>query len=69
MNYIVIEAQTTGGTSAALVTSYADKAKAESKFHSILAAAAESSIEKHGAVLMTDECVILRTEVYNHGID
>ena len=66
MNYIVIEAQTTEDTTATIVNTYTDRAKAESKFHSILAAAADSSVEKHGAVLMTEECITLRNECYTH---
>ena len=63
--YIVIEIQTAAST-ATIVTQHSTKQDAESKFHLILAAAAISNVPTHSAVLMTDEGVWLRSEVYHH---
>ena len=63
--YIVIEIQNSG-TVATIVNQYADKNTAESAYHQILSAAAVSSVPTHAAVLMTDEGVWLRSEVYHH---
>ena len=67
MNYIVLEAQTTGGTTATLVSSYSDRNQAESKYHTVLAAAAISQIEKHTAVLMDETGLCIRSQCYEHG--
>ena len=63
--YIVMEIQNSG-TVATLVNQYSDKNLAESKFHTVLAAAAVSQVPVHSAVLMTDEGVWLRSECYKH---
>lgn len=65
-NYIVVEYQTTeAGKTATLVNAYADMAQAESKYHSILSAAAVSNIPLHGAILFT-ETGFLMQKVYDH---
>lgn len=67
MNYVVIELQTNGSTTATLVTVYADRLQAESKFHDILRAAAVSSMEAHSAVIMTEDGKPVRpAECYHH---
>ena len=63
--YIVIEIQT-GEQVATLVNAYADRNVAENKYHTILAAAAVSEVPKHGAVMLTDEGVRLKSECYIH---
>lgn len=63
--YIVIEIQTTD-TVATIVNSYSDRNTAEQKYHQILAAAAVSTVPKHGAVMLTDEGVRLKGECYIH---
>ena len=65
--YIVMEIQNSG-TVATLVSQYADKNQAESKFHTVLAAAAVSQVPVHSAVLMTDEGIWLRSECYKHPV-
>lgn len=65
MNYIVMELQTDAVT-ATLVNQYGDRAAAESKFHTVLAAAAVSAVPVHAAVLMTEEGFVLRNECYKH---
>ena len=67
--YIVMEIQKTAdaaGGVATLVSTYTDKNSAESKFHTVLAAAAISAVPVHRAVLMTDDGIWLRSESYKH---
>lgn len=67
MNYIVIELQTNGSTTATIVSVYADRLQAENKFHDILRAAAVSSVEAHGAAIMTEDGKPVRpAECYHH---
>lgn len=63
--FIVMEIQT-GDSVATIVNAYADRNTAENKYHTILAAAATSSVPKHGAVMLTDEGVRLKNECYIH---
>lgn len=68
--YIVIELQTNAdGAVANLVYQYASRDEAENKFHSILAAAAISSLPVHAAVMLTNAGTIVRSEYYRHGED
>lgn len=67
MNYYVIELQTTGGQTAYLVDGYTSREQAEAKYHTILAAAAVSSVEKHAAVILTEEGFEVMRECYKHG--
>lgn len=56
MKYIVIELQRlASGAVANLVTSYDSRLQAESKYHTVLAAAAVSSVPAHSAIIV-DEC-------------
>lgn len=66
MNYIVIELQTNGGTTANVVNSYSDRATAEAKFHQVLAAAATSAVEIHAAVMLAEDGRLVRQEHYLH---
>ena len=67
MTYIVIEIQTSNGTTAIVPPfSYTDRNEAEAKFHSILATAAVSSVEEHAAMLATNDGHLLRNECYKH---
>lgn len=63
--YIVMEIQNSGSV-ATLIDQYADKNQAESKFHTVLSAAAVSAVPVHSAVLMTDDGIWLRSECYKH---
>lgn len=63
--YIVIEIQTNAdGTVGTLVNAYKEWKDAEAKFHSILAAAAKTSLPCHSAVILTNEGNIVRGEHY-----
>lgn len=64
--FYVIEVQTYDETGSIIPVAYADRAEAESKYHSVLAYASKSEVPKHGAMLCTDDLFILKSEVYNH---
>lgn len=65
--FIVVEIQVNAdGTAGALVTSFADQNAAESAYHTILAAAAVSSLPKHGAIMFSDEGFPLMHACYKH---
>ena len=67
MTYIVLETQTTSGTTAIVPpAAYTDRNAAEAAFHSILAAAAVSAVEEHAAMLFTSDGRMLRNECYKH---
>lgn len=62
--YIVFEIQNTNGVVGTLVDTFNDRLQAESKYHTILAAAAVSAVPVHSAVLMTDEGFVLMADCY-----
>lgn len=66
--YIVVEMQTNNGTTAVVtpISTYADRNDAEAKYHTVLAAAAKSSVEKHACVVLTEEGFPLLRECYKH---
>lgn len=67
MKFIVIEMQ--NGTVGANVWTYTDRNSAESKYHSVLAAAATSAVENHAAVLLTEDGVSLAHASYKHPVE
>lgn len=55
-SYVVIELQTlASGQVANIVNTYEDERDANSKYHTILAAAAKSGLPAHAAVILTNE--------------
>ncbi len=68
--YYVFELQTYGdGTGTAIPMSYPTLREAESKFYLILSAAALSTVYRHGAVLMTEEGIVMKQEVFTHMVE
>jgi len=67
MTYTVIELQ--NGVVGANVWTYDNINAAENKFHSILAAAAISSVETHAAVLLNDTGFCVKHECYTHPVE
>ena len=66
MKYLVIELQTyDNGSVANIVTDYNERPQAESKFHTVLAAAAVSGLPCHAAVLITNEGYIIDQTCYS----
>lgn len=67
MSYLVIEIQTNGeGTVGNIVSTYSDRNLAMQKYHTILAAAAVSSLASHAAVILTQEGQLLARDLFRH---
>ena len=64
--YIVLEIQKDNNTLSLLNTTHETLNEAESKYHTILAYAAQSTLTLHGAVLLTEEGQTMRSECYKH---
>ena len=65
--FYIIELQTNKGQGAYIVTTKETQNEAMSQYHTVLAAAAVSSVEKHACVVMDDSGNYLATECYEHG--
>ncbi len=63
--YIVLEIQDT----AVLVNSYDTRNEAENKYHTILAYAAISTVEKHSAVMITNDGTFIKSESFEHEVE
>ena len=65
--FIVVEMQTSG-SSTAIVTpvEYTDRNEAEAKYHTVLAAAAVSDVEKHACIVFTEEGFPIMHDCYRH---
>lgn len=65
MKYIVIEIQTNqDGTVGNIVTTYDSQLEAESKYHTVLSAAAISELPEHAALLFTSQGTVLESKCY-----
>ena len=66
--YIVVEVQTDaeGHVSIPPVASYETINEAEGAFHSVLAAAAVSSVPIHSAIVINEKAELIRSEHYEH---
>ena len=65
--YIVIELQKNEeGVVSNIVTSHNSLAEAESKYYSVLASAAVSTIPMHSAALLSEEASPVRNQCYKH---
>lgn len=65
--FIVIELQKNAeGVVSNIVTSYETQAEAESKYYSILAAAAISQIPVHSAIIVSEEGFPVKHQCYKH---
>lgn len=67
MKYIVFEIQEKAGGSVGTLTSAHDSFnEAEQKYHTVLAAAAVSTVECHSCVMLTSDGRFLKSEKYEH---
>lgn len=67
--YIILEVQTNAdSTVGTLITSYENQNEAESKYHTVLASAAISTLPKHTAFMLTDDGYVIKSECYKHDI-
>ena len=65
--FIVLELQTNeSGQTGNIVTTYADRQEAESKYHQILSAAATSTVTTHAAVMIDERGNLEKNEFYVH---
>jgi hypothetical protein len=65
--YIVIELQKNAeGVVSNIVTSFDTLAEAESKYYSVLAAAAISKVPVHSAIIVSEEGFPVRNQCYKH---
>lgn len=64
--FYVVEFQTNGSTGANIVTSFTERNEAESEYHTKLAYASLSKVRVHGVMLVTEEMIVLKSEVYKH---
>ena len=63
--YIILETQTyENGTVGTLIDSFENRNAAESKYHTVLAAAAISNLPLHCAFMLTDEGYTIKSECY-----
>lgn len=68
--FIILELQTnTDGTVGTLINTYTEQNDAESKYHSVLASAAVSSLPKHTAFMLADDGRVVKSECYTHEIE
>lgn len=66
--YVVIELQKTGDQVASLTYNYATRNEADSKFYTIMAAAALSNVPVHSAMVLDQRCVIYQSGIYEHDV-
>lgn len=66
MNYVVVELQTTNGTTTVLTNSYSDRNTAEQKYHQVLSYAAVSTVEFHAASMLDQFGNVMKSECYTH---
>lgn len=65
--FIVIEIQTNAdGAVGNFVWSFATEAQAQAKYHSVLAAAAVSSLPVHACVILRNDGLFLAGQTYRH---
>ena len=69
MKYLVIELQTNAeGHVGNIITAHDTKLEAEAKYHTVLAAAAASSVVQHGAVMLTNTGNLIHSDCFTHPI-
>lgn len=66
MNYLVIELQTTNGTTSNIVTQYNNLAQAQQKYYTILSAAVVSKVDIHSAMIVDETGFLLMNESFRH---
>ena len=70
MAYMVIEMQTThDGQVANTCTTHDTIEQAESKYHTVLAAAAVSAVDYHSAAMLTDRGGFVKSECFTHYVE
>ena len=65
--FIVTEIQTVNDQTLTITNQFATLNEADNKYHTILAAAAVSNVEIHGAIMFTNCGNYIKSEYYRHG--
>lgn len=65
---IIIEIQSTNGTTSILPTVRQERAEAEQKYHNTLAYAAVSNVGVHSVVMLDDFGTRIKGETYQHRV-
>lgn len=68
MVFYVIEFQTNEGLGSVIPNAYTDRAAAESAYHTTLASAAQSQVDKHGVMLCNEDMFVIKQEIYDHTV-
>lgn len=63
MKYYVVEFQTSGASGAALPYVFDNRPDAEAKYYTVMSAAAKSPVEKHGALIITEDLFTIKGEL------
>ena len=66
MNYIVMELQTTSGTTSNIVTQFDNLPAAEQQFYLICSSAVVSSVPVHAAAIIDEHGYPVRNECFTH---
>lgn len=66
--FYVFELQTTN-TGASNTFIYDNRDDAEAKYHEILMYASKSKVRKHGAMIMTEDMFLVKSEIYAHEVE
>lgn len=65
--FFVIETQVNGNTGAICpVITRETRNEAEASYHTILAAAAVSNVDVHGAIILSEDCIPVMYKSYDH---
>lgn len=64
--FLVTEIQTVNGQTATINTAFDTLNEADHKYHTILAAAAISTVDVHAAVMYTNTGSYIKSEYYRH---
>lgn len=67
MVFYVFEIQT-NETGSVNVFPFTDRADAEAKYHEVLMYASKSEVRKHGAILLTEDLFVIKSEIYDHSV-
>ena len=68
MKFIVVEIQKNpDGAIGSLINAYDDRNAAEAKYHTVLAAAAASTMPVHSCAMLTEEGTWIKGECYKRG--
>lgn len=65
--FFVIELQKNGSQVGNIVTAHQTQMDAESKYHTVLAAAALSTLDAHSAILLDEDATPMLYQCYRHG--